>query len=205
MPRAFAHVDVLIMGNQSFRILLGAAALALALASPAAAREQGGKPARGSQSGCAAADSPTGDARRTQKAMLCLHNLERGGRGLRRLRLNRDLSGVATKFARNMVSRHYFDHYSPGHRDHMDRIAVSDYKPAAGCWTAGENLFASRAGVTPRQLLSAWMGSSAHRQNILRRSWQDFGFGVVATSPQGDADGLTVVALFGTRSGGPCS
>ena len=139
-----------------------------------------------------------------QKAVLCLHNLERSGHGLRKLRLNRDLSGVATKFAKNMVARHYFDHYSPGHRDHMDRVAASGYRPAAGCWTAGENLFASRGATTPRQLLSAWMGSDAHRQNILRRGWQDFGLGVVATSPQGDADGLTVVTLFGTRSSGPC-
>ena len=111
---------------------------------------------------------------------------------------------MATKFAKNMVARRYFDHYSPGHRDHMDRIAASAYRPAAGCWTAGENLFASRTAITPRQLLSAWMGSTAHRQNILRRGWQDFGLGVVATSPQGDAGGLTVVALFGTRSSSPC-
>jgi uncharacterized protein YkwD len=195
------------MGNQSFRTLLWAAlagaALALALASPATAREQG-KPTRASQSGCASADSATRDARRMQKAMLCLHNLERSGRGLRRLRLNRDLSAVGTKFARSMVARRHFDHYSPGHRDHMDRIGASGYRPAAGCWTAGENLFASRGPVTARQMVSGWMGSSAHRQNILRRGWQDFGLGVVASSPQGDAGGLTVVALFGSRSSGPC-
>jgi uncharacterized protein YkwD len=44
------------------------------------------------------------------------------------------------------------------------------------------------------------MHSPAHRQNIIHRGWQGFGLGVVRTSPQGDTDGLTVVALFGTRS-----
>ncbi len=185
------------------RVALGATVLACVVASPAAAGTQS-KPARASQVGCATASTPTSDVRRIQKAMLCLHNLERTARGLRKLRWNPELSGVANKYARTMVSHRFFDHYSAGHRDHMDRVAASGYKPSAGCWTAGENLFASRGTATPRQLVTAWMGSRAHRQNILRGGWRDFGLGVVAASPQGDSNGLTVVALFGTRTGRPC-
>jgi uncharacterized protein YkwD len=132
--------------------------------------------------------------------MLCLHNLERRERGLSKLHWNAALASVAAKHARDMVSRQYFAHVSPGGRDHMDRIAASGYQPAVGCWTAGENLFYSSGPSTPRQLLDAWMNSPAHRQNILRRGWESFGLGVVATSPQGDSNGLTVVALFGVRS-----
>jgi uncharacterized protein YkwD len=137
--------------------------------------------------------------------MLCLHNRERRERGLSKLRWNRQLAGVAAKHARDMVSRHYFAHVSPGGRDHMDRIAASGYKPAAGCWTAGENLFFSTGPSTPRQLLNAWMNSPAHRQNILRPGWHDFGLGVAATSPQGTSNGLTVVALFAVRSTQSCA
>jgi uncharacterized protein YkwD len=139
-----------------------------------------------------------------QKGILCLHNLERGARGLSKLRWNRDLTSVASKYARSMVSGRFFGHYSAGHRDHMDRIAASAYKPAAGCWIAGENLYSSAGPSTPRRLLVAWMGSRAHRQTILLKGWHDFGLGVVATSPEGNANGLTVVALFGTRNPRPC-
>jgi uncharacterized protein YkwD len=149
---------------------------------------------------CAAADAPSRNTRRVNKAVLCLHDVKRREHGLRNMRWNRDLSGVARRHARDMVSRHYFEHLSPGHRDHMDRIAASGYRPTVGCWTAGENLFSSTASATPRELLTAWMNSAAHRRNIMRKGWRDFGFGVVTTSPDGDPHGLTAVALFGTRS-----
>jgi uncharacterized protein YkwD len=187
------------------RFALGGLIVALAVAPATAARAQGGKPAQAAQAGCPAADTATTDIRHIQKATLCLHNRERLEDGLSKLRWNRELAGVAGKHARDMVARHYFAHGSAGGRDHMDRIAASGYNPAVGCWTAGENLFFSSGRSTPRQLLNAWMNSPAHRQIILRRGWHDFGLGVVARSPGGDANGLTVVALFGTRSKQACS
>ncbi len=137
---------------------------------------------------------------RFRTAVACLHDSERGRHGMRRdLRWNRDLSRAAVKHARDMVRRHYFEHVSPNGRDHMDRIAAGGYRPSAGTWSAGENLFFSHGRTTPRQLFSAWMHSSAHRANILRSGWRDFGLGVVQTSPFGEPDGLTVVVLFGKR------
>jgi uncharacterized protein YkwD len=136
--------------------------------------------------------------------MLCLHNVERRKHGLSQLRWNRELAGVATRHARDMVSRHYFAHASPGGSDHMDRIAASGYKPDAGCWTAGENLFYSSGRSTPKQMLDLWLHSPAHHQNILRRGWGGFGLGIVEAAPQRNPNGLTVVALFGSRSKQPC-
>jgi uncharacterized protein YkwD len=137
--------------------------------------------------------------------MLCLHNVQRSERGLSELHWDSQLASVAAKHARDMVSRHYFAHVSPSGKDHMDRIAATGYQPSVGCWTAGENLFYSTGPSTPRQMLNAWMKSPAHRQNILRGGWRGFGLGVAPTSPQGDANGLTVVALFGVRSKQLCS
>jgi uncharacterized protein YkwD len=187
------------MGNRRIGPVLRSAAaagiaaltLGLAVASPAFAGTHN----------CPAADTPTGNVRVLDKTILCLHNAERIDHHLSKLTWNSDLSKAASEHARDMASRHYFAHLSPERQDHMDRIAATSYKPAAGCWTAGENLFFSTGASTPRQLMSAWMHSPLHRQNILRKGWHDFALGVVSKSPSGDPDGLTVVALFGTRGG----
>jgi uncharacterized protein YkwD len=211
MPRGPPGVDGPGVSNRSRQSVARTAtktalcglAVALGAASPAAASAGTASVAQASQAGCGGAETATTNVRRIRKALLCLHNTERRSHGLSKMRLNRDLTGVATKHARDMTSRHYFAHYSRGHRDHMDRIASSSYRPSAGCWTAGENLFFSVGAATPGQLFSAWMQSPAHRQNIERAGWHDFGLGVVNTSPSGDSNGLTIVALFGVR--GPCS
>jgi uncharacterized protein YkwD len=181
MPGGPGRDDAVGMRTRCFRsglrsaaqVAIAALILTLLVASPAAALTHG-KHARASQS-CAGADTPTSNVRRIQRAMLCLHNLVRREHGLSKLHLNRDLSNVAAGHARDMVTRHFFRHLSPGHRDHMDRIAASAYKPSAGCWTAGENLFSSATARTPRQLLNAWMNSTTHRRDILHRGWHDSG------------------------------
>ncbi len=158
---------------------------------------------RAPPAGCAA-DKPAADARRFKKALSCLRDLDRRNHGVRKLRSNDDLGRVALHHARDMIRRHYFDHRSPGGGGHMDRIADSRYKPAAGCWSAGENLYYSRHGTTPRHAMRVALNSPEHRRNILGRRWKDVGSGVVSTSPYGDPDGVTVVVLYGTRFSGAC-
>ena len=179
--------------------------VALAIVSPTADRVVSDKPPpRITKTHCAGAKTPATSIRQIKEVTLCLHNLERADRGLRKLVWNPDLSRVAAEHAGDMVSDHYFSHYSSGRRDHMDRIAASAYRPTTGCWTAGENLFFSAGTSTPKQLMSAWLRSPAHRVNILRNTWRDFGLGVGTKSPKGDPDGLTIVALFGIRAGHGC-
>jgi uncharacterized protein YkwD len=153
---------------------------------------------------CPGAGTATSDVGQLQRAMLCLTNGERRSHGQSQMRWNSALARVAEAHARDMVARHYFAHISRGGRDQMDRIAASSYKPAGGCWTAGENLLLSTGAATPARLLRAWMRSPAHRETILLRGWHDFGLGVVGESPQGDPAGLTLVALYGKRSGRLC-
>ena len=86
----------------------------------------------------------------------------------------------------------------------MDRLAAVGYANGAGCWSAGENLLFSQVRLTPQQVLTAWMKSRAHRRNILRTRWREFGLGVVMTSPSGKPGGITIVALFGTRTMSSC-
>ena len=149
---------------------------------------------------CSAADTATSNALQIDMTMLCLHNAERRARGLSQVRWNPALAEAALRHARDMVARHYFAHEAPGGASHMDRLAATGYAPSVGCWSAAENMGLSRGPSTPRQLWLAWMRSPAHRANIVDPRWQDFALGVVGSSPQGDATGLTVVSMFGVRS-----
>jgi uncharacterized protein YkwD len=166
----------------------------------ATASHRGLRDTRRAIDACPGSEAATTDVGQIKKAMLCLHNLERRRHGLSRIRWSRSLSRVALAHARDMTSRHYFAHISPGGGDHMDRIAASAYPPTFGCWTAAENLLESNSSPAPLQLLLAWMSSPEHRQNILHRGWRDFGVGIVHSSPEGDPNGMTLVALFGMRS-----
>jgi uncharacterized protein YkwD len=176
------------MGNVRFHLV---APFALVLALIVRGAAQAG-------TGCPGAGTATASAARLQKEMLCLHNAERRSDGLSRMRWNGTLARVASKYSRTMVRRHFFDHYSPDHKDHMDRIAATSYRPHAGCWTAGENLYFSAGATSARQLIKAWMGSPVHRATILHGGWKDFGLGVSYSTPYGGR-GMTVVALFGDR------
>ena len=176
------------------------AALALVAAAPAA---PAASPARGAQSGCAAAAKHNADVQSIQRALFCLHNQVRLQHGLRQLRWSSQLAAAAAKHAHDMVRRHYFEHLSPSHKDHMDRIAASHYPPTAGCWSAGENLYYTTGNPTPRQILAAWMNSPAHRTNILRHGWRHTGLAVIAGTPNGQP-GLTIVALFANRTHHNC-
>jgi uncharacterized protein YkwD len=186
-------------GLRSTPRIAAALVAGLAVASPAAASAQGER-SSAARTSCPGADTASRNIRKLKKATLCLHNAKRRAHGLSKLSWNRDLTRVAAKYSRTMARDHFFSHYSAGHRDHMDRIAASGYRPSAGCWTAGENLFFSAGGTTPRRLFRAWMKSTIHRQTVLRDGWEDFGLGVTKKSPDGSTGGLTVVALFGVRT-----
>jgi uncharacterized protein YkwD len=178
------------------------ALLAIMLAgAPSANAHRGALSAR---QACPTAASVGANARVLKGAILCLHNYQRSRHGLSQLRLNSDLSAVALRHARDMVKRHYFSHFSPGGKDHMDRIAASAYPPSAGCWTAAENLLVADGAADALRLVQAWLNSPEHRANMLHRGWRDFGLGIVGKSPQGDPNGLTVVALFGLRAKKSC-
>jgi uncharacterized protein YkwD len=208
MRRDLACVDnqgMSARGRQSIlrttaKTTLAVAITALAVAPAASAEARGGHPARSSQAACPNADHATSDTRELQKGMLCLHNFDRRERGLSQMRWSSELARVAEAHASDMVARRYFAHVGPGGRDHMDRVASSGYRPAAGCWTASENLVLSSARSSSRRLMRVWMHSPAHRENVLRPGWQDFGLGVAGMSPTGNPNGVTLVALFGTRS-----
>ena len=151
--------------------------------------------------GCAGADAQAGQVstRRLARATLCVLNLVRAKRGLRRFRMNAALARAAGRHVRDMVGRRYFSHTQPSGARVIDRILRSGYLRRYGRWRVGENLgWGWGAGASPRAIVAAWMRSRPHRANILNRRFHDVGIAVKRGSPQQSRRGsITYVIDFG--------
>jgi uncharacterized protein YkwD len=129
------------------------------------------------------------------RALVRVQNSERARHGLRHLRVSTALRRAARRHARDMVRRHYFGHVSRGGSDVVDRVAVTNYGRGAG-FAVQENLFWWSVRRSPSAVLNAWLGSSAHRANVLGGRWRQIGVAAVMHSPY-DSGGVTVVAVYG--------
>jgi uncharacterized protein YkwD len=132
-------------------------------------------------------------------ATLCLLNGERADKGLGPLTENARLAAAAAQHSQDMVARQYFDHAGKDGSDPVDRIRSAGYIPNVGTWTVGENLaWGTGALATPKEIVSAWMHSAGHRENILRPQFKEIGFGVVTGNPRSsNGAGATYTTTFG--------
>lgn len=117
-------------------------------------------------------------------------NIERQKRGLAPLYENQTLSQAATAKAQNMFEENYWAHFSPSGKDPWGFILKSGYKFSY----AGENL--ARNFYNTDEVVSAWMNSPSHRDNILNPNYQDIGIAVVDGVLNGQKTTL-VVQMFG--------
>lgn len=114
----------------------------------------------------------TGNFASYQKEVLDLVNVERTSRGLKPLKLDSNLSNVATTKSQDMINKNYFSHTSPTYGspfDMMKKFGIS-YR------TAGENIAMGQRN--PKEVVTAWMNSEGHRKNILNANFTDLGVGV---------------------------
>ena len=134
-----------------------------------------------------------------QASTLCLLNGERADKGLRPLRENGLLAEAAERQSEAMVSGQFFDHVGKDGSDPVSRIREAGYIPSVGTWTVGENLAWGTGSLsTPKAIVAAWMKSQGHRENILRSTYKEIGFGVVAGNPESKGDsGATFTTTFG--------
>jgi uncharacterized protein YkwD len=138
-------------------------------------------------------------AAQVRTATLCLLNRERTRHGLPRLHQHRSLSHAATRYARLMVSKHFFDHVSPSGSTMAQRIKRTNYLRHTRGWSLGENLaWGTGSAATPARIVNAWMHSAGHRRNILDRGFREIGIGIALGAPNGGA-GATYVNEFGHR------
>ncbi len=134
-------------------------------------------------------------------AVLCLHNRERGARGLPLLRESGKLRRAAAGHSGDMVASSYFAHESPSGADMADRILGTGYARDQG-WSLGENIaWGTGSLATAVEIQRAWMDSPGHKANILRRQFREIGIGVAVGAPvdAGGLDGATYTADFGVR------
>jgi uncharacterized protein YkwD len=137
----------------------------------------------------------TGDLDRLRQMALELVNEERQSQGLEPLELGSAIDQAAQSHAEDMLKRDYYAHTSPDGRTVADR-----YRRAGGSrWhLTAENIARCRGCEAPptveriEALHQGWMNSPPHRENILRRGLDRFGFGIVV----GEGDELYAVQTF---------
>jgi len=104
--------------------------------------------------------------------ILGLINKERTYRGIPSLEVRDELREASINKSKDMITRNYFDHYAFGLTP-WDFITNSGYDYLY----AGENL--AMDFDTSEGMVSSWMKSSAHRNNILNPEFDETGIGVV--------------------------
>jgi uncharacterized protein YkwD len=151
---------------------------------------------------CANADAVPSAANldAVRAAVVCLHNQIRAQNGLPLLKGNTKLRRAAEAHSAEMVSSGYFEHTSPSGSTMIDRILAAGYVREDQGWLLGENLeWGTGSMATPRGALDAWMNSSGHRANVLKRGYRHLGIGISLGTPNGDRGGVTITVDFGAR------
>lgn len=105
-----------------------------------------------------------------------LVNIERSNRGLQALKQNWELSRIARYKSQDMIDKGYFAHTSPTYGSFFQMIDSFGVK-ASG---AAENI--AQGQRTPQHVMSSWMNSPGHKNNILSESFSEIGVGVAKDS-----------------------
>lgn len=108
------------------------------------------------------------------------------------LSIDTQLSAAAQAKAEDMAAHNYWSHTSPDGKTPWSFITESGYQYQA----AGENLAYGFSNAS--DVVTGWMNSTEHRDNILNASYQNVGFGVAqAANFQGKGPQTIVVAEYG--------
>ncbi len=120
-------------------------------------------------------------------------NEQRSLRNLVTLNTNNKLTSAAQSKADDMQARHYFAHIDPDGHYIWDKIISEGYSPYL---QLGENLAIEFFDTD--SLVSAWMNSPGHRDNILQQGFKDDGMGLAfGNSSQGQYHSA-IANTFGT-------
>ncbi|NLI91766.1 MAG: SafA/ExsA family spore coat assembly protein [Peptococcaceae bacterium] len=105
-----------------------------------------------------------------------LVNVERSKRGLHLLKQNWELSRVARYKSQDMINKGYFGHESPTYGSPFKMMESFGIK----CSAAAENIACGQKA--PQEVMSSWMNSTGHRNNILGPSFLEIGVGAAKDS-----------------------
>lgn len=125
--------------------------------------------------------------------LLTLTNEQRQQRGQLPLTLNETLSTAAMKKGEDMFAKNYWAHFAPDGGTPWGFIRGAGYEYLY----AGENL--ARGFSSPEDVVSAWMNSEGHKDNILSPNYTDIGFAVLDGKLTGD-ETILIVQVFGSKA-----
>lgn len=126
----------------------------------------------------------------TSEKLLQLTNRERKKNNLADLTYNDELAAAAYQKAQDMFNNNYWAHFSPEGKTPWDFILKSGYRYEY----AGENL--AKNFLFSDGVISAWMNSPTHKENILKPEYTNVGFAIVNGILNGEETTL-VVQMFG--------
>lgn len=129
----------------------------------------------------------------TPSQIIDMTNSQRAGQGLQALSSNAALSNAAAGKAAHMFANQYWAHIAPDGTSPWVFIKNAGYSYSV----AGENL--ARDFGDSGSVISAWMNSPTHRDNIVNAKYQEIGVAVVDGVLNGIETTL-VVQMFGTRA-----
>ncbi|MFB1080901.1 CAP domain-containing protein [Jeotgalibacillus sp. JSM ZJ347] len=118
-------------------------------------------------------ETPANELGSFEAQVIELTNQERSKYGLPALQADTELSAVAEEKSADMARNQYFSHTSPTYGSPFDMMKSYgiNYR------SAGENI--AMGQQTPEQVVTAWMNSEGHRQNILSTSYTHIGVGYI--------------------------
>ncbi len=108
--------------------------------------------------------------------ILKLVNAERTKAGVSALTLSTDVTAVAQVKANDMATNGYFDHNSPTYGSPF--AMLTDF--GVSYRSAGENI--AKGQQSAQAVMTAWMNSSGHKENILSENFTQLGVGYSANN-----------------------
>jgi uncharacterized protein YkwD len=155
---------------------------------------------------CAGEDTPMAvqSEAALEQSILCLINERRAAAGVGAVVPSGKLRAAAMGHSNDMVRSGYFAHTTPSGITFIDRILQTGYTKGARTWQVGENLvWGSGLLSSPSRLVTSWMQSPPHRENLLRGRFREIGLAAVRGTPVKAADlgGVTVTTEYGFRGG----
>ncbi len=118
-------------------------------------------------------------ARGPEAGVLAMINAERVQHGCKPLRVEARLSEAAERQSRGMAERHYFSHNAPDGSTPGRRVKDTGYVYQM----VGENIEIN--SDDPEAVVSTWMNSPGHRQNILMCAFKETGIAMYQADDSG--------------------
>lgn len=126
----------------------------------------------------------------SENDLLTETNNKRIEQGLSPLSLSPQLSDAARRKAAYMFEKNYWAHFAPDGTTPWSFVKASGYEYVF----AGENL--AKGFTNSHDVISAWMDSPSHRENLLSSKYKDIGFAIQEGNLTGE-DTVLIVQMFG--------